>query len=337
MARARRIGWTILVGAGLVLAATPGWAVDPKLLPSNTELVFSVNIKQILESEVVKAQKEVVNQLKAALQNQIPGEDQAQKYLERMGLDPFRDLTAITVAHPGTKDPDALFIIIEGTFNPAKFAQAAEDAAKDNGDILRISRMGNVKVYEVTPPGEKRFFVSLLEDKAVVISPNQDTFNEVLGRAVGTKTGGLKTEIRDLLKTTNDKQSLSFVVTGGALARQAENAKIPNSEMVGPVLQAIEGISAAVTVSKNINFQLGIGSKDDATAKKLVASGNAGLLGLRIFVASKAKENEQFNPLVDVMNSLRVTASGNNTVLTGEVSYENLEKLIKNFNQLKQP
>ena len=41
-------------------------AVDPKYLPNDTEIVFSVNLKQILESPLLQGNKDAVAQGKAA-------------------------------------------------------------------------------------------------------------------------------------------------------------------------------------------------------------------------------------------------------------------------------
>jgi hypothetical protein len=324
----------LILGAAIACFAASVGAVEPKLLPNNTEIILTVNVKQILESEVVKGQQDLVKQVKAGLQSQIPAD--AHKYLEKIGIDPFKDIDSVTVAHPGSKDPDATVLIIEGAFNAQKFENTAEEAAKDNGEVLKISKVGNVKVYDVSPPGEKRVFLTLL-GKSLVITPSKEILNGTLARVAGDEKGKLKKQIGDLLSTTSDKQSLSFVITGPALSRLADNPKIPNGAQVAPVLQALDGVSGAITIAKNINFQFAVGSKDEATTKNMVAQGNAGLLGLRLLVAQKAKENEALMPLVEVMNSLRVSAKGVNTVLTGEVSYENLDKLLKTASQLKLP
>ena len=49
-------------------------------------------------------------------------------------------------------------------------------------------------------------------------------------------------------------------------------------------------------------------------------------------VAQKAKEDVKLLPLVDVLNTLRAEAKGSSLLLRAEVSVENIEKLIKNFN-----
>ena len=47
-----------VLGAGL--ASTR--AADPKYLPSDTEIVFTVNVKQILATELVKKNKDAIDQ-----------------------------------------------------------------------------------------------------------------------------------------------------------------------------------------------------------------------------------------------------------------------------------
>src|SRR5262245_58516414 len=89
-------------------------AADPKYFPPDTEIVFSINVKQILGSELLKANKDKLEQLKELIKSQLPGDAVAQKYLEKMGFDPFKDLTSVTIAMPPSKDPDAVFIIVQG-------------------------------------------------------------------------------------------------------------------------------------------------------------------------------------------------------------------------------
>src|SRR5262249_9069729 len=159
-------------------------------------------------------------------QGQVPGGDQARKYLEKMGIDPLKDIDTFTIVHPGTKnDLDDLLVVVEGSFNSEKFEATAEEAARENGEALRINKVNSVKVYEVTPPDQKRFFVSLLGGKAVVATSNQEIMNKAVARSVGVDQGKLKKQVSELLKTTtNAQQSMSLVITGTALARLAEKA-----------------------------------------------------------------------------------------------------------------
>ena len=310
--------------------ASPAGAVDPKLLPGDTEVVVTLNLKQMLDSEVAKQYKELLDQGRAFIEAELEKQkntNPALKYLEKAGFDLMRDLHSVTVASNGSKDVEAGFLVVEGKFNVAKINTVAEDAARENAELLKVTRMGSVNVIEFTPPGgEKRFYVALINDKTLVATASHDALKDAIS---GTPRKGLNANFKSLLKTTSSKQSFSFAASGVAIAKMLENAPIPNADAAMGMIKNIDGISAALTLGKDIQFQLGVNSKDEETAKQMVGMGNFGLLAARTAVANKAKEDEKFQPLVDIAKTLRITSEGNNVVLRGEVTLENLEKLIK--------
>ena len=57
--------------------------------------------------------------------------------------------------------------------------------------------------------------------------------------------------------------------------------------------------------------------------------GNFALLSVRGMAANKAKDDPNFQPLVDITKTLRITSEGSNVLFRGDISLENLEKLIK--------
>jgi len=319
--------------AGLALAvaafAVPVRAADLKYLPDDTEIILSLNFKQILDSDLVKSKKDVLAQVKQQVENNIPGE--ADKYLKAVGFDLFRDLVSITVAAPGKKDPEAFFVIMEGTFHPKKFYEAAAQAAKDHPDHLKITESGKFKVLEIQAEG-KTAYIAMINKTTILGCVQKERMTTALERAAGNGKASLKKSVKDLLKTVNAKQSISGVATGNALAKHLEDARIPNAEKIGPLLQGIEGFSGALTVGKDIQFQLGVGTKDEETAKNFAQQGNGGLIFVKLVVAQKAKEDKKLLPLVDVINTLRIEAQGSSLIVRAEVSVENIEKLIKNFN-----
>ena len=320
-----------LAGLALALAAFTGQvrAADLKYLPDDTEIILNLNLKQILDSDLVKAQKDILAQVKQQVENNIPGE--ADKYLKAVGFDLFRDLVSITVALPGKKDPDASFIIIEGTFHPTKFYDAAAQAAKDHPDHLKITKSGEFKVLEIQAEG-KTAYITMINKTTILGCAQKERMTTALERAAGNGKASLKKSVKDLLKTVNAKQSISGIATGNALAKHLEDAPVPNADKIGPALQGIEGLSGALTVGKDIQFQLGIGTKNEDTAKDFAQKVNGGLVFAKLILAQKAKEDMKFLPLVDVLNTLRAEAKNSALVVRAEISVENIEKLIKNFN-----
>jgi hypothetical protein len=306
-------------------------AIDVKLLPKDTELVFTVNLKQILESEIVKSQKEALDQVKAMFQQGVPGAEDATKYLKKAGFDPFKDLHSVTIAMPASKDPEAGFIIVEGKFSPEMVQAAAEEAAKDQGDIIKVTWAGKQTIYEIAPPGEKKVYATLLEGRALLAASSKEGLSDALARAAGTKKSEIKKEIKELLETTNNKQSISFVATGNAINKLIEDAPIPNGNQFGPLLQQVSGMSGAITINKDISFQLGVGAGDEESAKKMAQGARFGLVFANALVQQKVKEDEKLAPVMDIMKTLKVTSQGNSVLLRGEVTMEVIMKLKDNF------
>jgi hypothetical protein len=306
-------------------------AVDIKLLPKDTEVVFTVNFKQILESELVNSQKESLEQVKAMFKQGVPGAEDATKYLKKAGLDPFKDLHSITVAMPASKDPEAGFIIVTGTFNTEKIQAAAEEAIKTEGDAIKITRAGTQVVYEVSPPGEKKLFVTFVGGRSLLASSTKDGLADAMARAAGNKQSEIKKELKTLLEGTSDQQSLSLVATGNAITKLMEDAPIPNGQQFGPLLQQITGMTGSVTIKKDIHFELGIGAGDEENAKKMAQGANFGLFAAKALVQQKVKEDEKLEPVNEIMNTLKVTSQGSNVVLRGEVTMKVIMKLKENF------
>lgn len=318
----RRFCLAAFVAAGLMVSSQAIKAVDARLLPANTEIVITFNLKQILNSDLAKQNGEVLKQLRAAM-DQAPNGDEVSKYLKMMGFDPFEDLHSISIAHPGSQDPKDLFVIIEGAFDAKKFAATAKTAQENYPNEFKIGTIGNTSYYELTVSGEVGY-VALI-GKSIVISAQKESLEGAIKRANGTVVAADK--IRDLLKTTNDKQSFSFAITGAAINRLAENA--PPGVQVPNQLADVRGITAAITLTKEIEFMLGVGVKDAKTAKDFENTGTFALAAAKLMVNQQAQQNPDLVVVSDIMRTLRLSSNGANVMATGSITKENLEKLIK--------
>src|SRR5579884_3882551 len=95
----------------ILLGAVPGRASElDAYLPEDSESVLNVNVRQILDSPLIK--KHVLEHAQEALR----GEDQVQDILKDLGFDPFKDLDRVIIAAPGGTDKDRGLIIAHGRF-----------------------------------------------------------------------------------------------------------------------------------------------------------------------------------------------------------------------------
>jgi hypothetical protein len=327
-----RPAWLAALGLAALVIAAPARAQEShKYLPNDAEMIATLNFTQILESELAKTHKEQVDMLKGLLDNAIQNNEQARKYLESLGFDPFRHFQRITVAAAASIDPEKGLAIIEGKFDPEKFQKTAEKAAQENGDVIKVIRLGNHKVWEINVPAQdKTLYVSLPSKSVLLASVGKDMMKDALSRSASAAEPELKKEVAELLKTTKPDQSLSFVATGNALSKLAAESKAPQAAMAIPILKTMVGVSAAITARKNIEFQVGIGTSDKKAADALSGQASTLILFGQGMVAQRAKDDPKLAPALEVMKTLRTTVEGTTVLIRGEVSAAVLDKALKN-------
>src|SRR5260370_12239021 len=162
-----RPGW---LGCLLLVAfmAPPARAGDiDKYLPEDTETVVTLNVRQLLDSAIVK--KYGLEPAKEALKSA----DEVADVLKDLGFDPFNDLDQIIIAGPGGNEQDKGLVIGHGKFDLAKFKAKAEEAAKDNADIVKIHKSGTNQIYEVKIEAdqENTLFVALTSKDTILATP----------------------------------------------------------------------------------------------------------------------------------------------------------------------
>jgi hypothetical protein len=334
---ARRFCIAAVCTVGLLLGTSAAQAQQTKLLPNDTEMIVTFNLQQILKSEVLKTdQAKLLIGLAKGKISEALDENPLGKYLKTAEFDLFKDLHIITFAVPGGRNPEDGFIILEGTFDAEKIEAAATEASKEAGGGLKVIRLGNTKAFEITRNGEKTMYVGIVNKKTMIVCAAKADFTEAVARLNGSKTTNFKSAVfKNLLETINNKQSISFVATSAMLLKLAEKAPEgaggDQAKQAMAFLKQMDGFSAAVTIEKNIDFQLGVNTMDADTAKKYAGLGELLIGAAKLKIAEQAKKDEKFLPAMEILNTLRITSQGSNLVFRGQITFETLEKLMQNL------
>ena len=337
MARHRLVLLAVLALVPLPAAAARA-AEGRKYLPGDVELIASFNLQQVLQSDLVAHHKDKVEAIKGMLNNFLQNNEEAKKYYEELGLNPFRDFNVITVAAPASLDPEKGLVIVDGKFSPERFHKTAQQAAKDYGEVLKISRIGSHEVYQVNAPGhDKPVFLTLATSSILLAAHSKD----VLETALSQKEPDLKKEVRELLKTTSDEQSFNIVATGKAISNAAEKAAEhnpdPNSKKIAdaaaPVLKTLAGFTAAITVNKNVDFQIGIGTKEKNAAEVLAKQINGLIMFGKGMVGQGAQQDPKAQAAFEVMQTLQVSTENTTVLVRGEVPAAVVERAINKSGQ----
>jgi hypothetical protein len=309
-------------------AATPSRAADvDRFLPDDTEIVVTLNVRQLLDSELFR--KYALEKARDALKENSDVED----VLKDLGFDPFKDLDQVIVASPTGGESDRGLLIVHGRFDLAKFKAKGDEAAKDHPDVLKIHKVpdglgGRQLVYEVLTPGpngqEMSVFVALAGKDTLLASPGKDYVVDALKKAAPRNKATLKDkELQTLLEQMNPKQSLSIVASGSALAK----AQLPDE--VKDALEKVQSLGGGVTVEDGIKLELAVGARDADAAKELHKKISDGLKQALILATAVAAANDDLNPLLDVAKSVKVGVKDKVLTIKAMIDADVIEKAIK--------
>jgi hypothetical protein len=96
-------------------------------------------------------------------------------------------------------------------------------------------------------------------------------------------------------------------------------------------LKQMEGFSTAVTIDKDIDFQLGVNTMDNETATKYAGLGNILMGAAKLKVAEQAKKDAKFAAAVEVLNTIQIEAKSSNLLIRGQITFDTLQKIMQNI------
>jgi hypothetical protein len=240
----------------------------------------------------------------------------AQKILDEIGFDPFQDVETVTIAID--ESPNKPLILVQGKFDMAKIQTKAESAAKENSDVLTIGKAGGHTIYEVKAPEQNEtMYVGLVDGTTVAASPNKDYVVEVLDKKDGKKKAEMKKELKALLAKADSKQTISIVSLGGPLAATGQ-----------PTAAKVASIVGGINISDEVKVELVLNTKNADDAKSLEGELKDGIDQVKALVDLTANQNKDLKPLVEAVDTLKVSSQGTAVKINGELTKEVIKKLM---------
>jgi hypothetical protein len=312
----RKLSGLLLIASLGIMTATGRAADNDKLLPNDTKAVLTINVKQMLDSPLFKKLDD-----KAKIKALLKKRPEVTQLVDSFGLDVTKDIDQVVVALTGAGKGEESVMMIRGTFDRAKL----EAVAKDEKFGVKIIKEGNYTLYEKADKKGEPVYGAIVDNSILAVSQNKSFVVDVLDKNAGKKTTALKKDFADLLAKADAKLSVSIVALpqglGGAQAAE-----------VG--LDKLKTLIGGVKIADDIKVTLSLVAKDENNAKdaaKLLDDGLAQAKALAGFVAGQKKE---LAPLLDVLDSFKIEAKGSDVSLKGEVSKDNIDKLLEAIPQL---
>jgi len=313
-----------LAAAVVVLAAGPMVrAAEPdKLLPTDSEFVLSVNVKQIVDSEIVK--KYALEQIKQALQ----GAD-AKKFLTDLGLDPLKDVDRFIVGGSGKDASDAkALMILHGKFDPDKLFKAAEAQTKKDPDHFSLVKDGKDVMFKYQPETGNPVYGTAVDETTVIAGTDKKMITTAL--AAGGKKPAVSKDLAALLSKMDDKASLWLV---GVTKDKLNNAKFPKGGGAPPGLQEqvqkMETVALVVRITADISLEVTLGMPNGDSADEFSKMIDDLLQQAKGALPFLAAMNPQLKPLVEVVKTLKSTTKDKAVIVTGKMPGSAIGELLK--------
>jgi hypothetical protein len=300
-------------------AQTPGQAANgyEKYLPDDTSGVITINVRQLLDSELGK---------KAGLDKALNCDD-CQKTLQALNFDPMKDVERVVIASGAAGDTQ---VVIQGKFDAAKLGDHFEAAAKQHKDDVKVHKTADGKIYEATnldrfakqlPPQaaliigdlkDKSIFLAIPDRGNVVLSPSKDLVTAALAKAAGTKTTKLTNkDLATLLAQVNPKQSLAV-----ALPAPADEKKI-------------KSITGGITVTGDVKVDFTVTATDADAAKEIDTAIDGQLQQVKALVDLAVLQQKELAPAAGLVAGIKHDAKDSTVGVKSDIKGETLEKLAK--------
>lgn len=300
--------------------------VDP-LLPADTMNVVKLNVKQILESEIIK--KYALAQLKQALE----GKDAAEK-LKELGLDPLKDIESLTAGfwNPGDdpKDTHGL-MVLRGKFDAEKLFAAVEKAIAKDGDKMSIVKEGDVKLIKIVVDNmPEPVYATMANDKTIIVATEKKlVLNAIKIADDKNAKPAVKSELAELVKGMDEKASLAFVgLATGKVGDIPPNPIFDDVEKLKKQLENVVSSGMTLRVGTDISMEFTLAMKNKEAADDFGETVKELLEKARTFLPLIAMGQPNAKPLVDdVKKNLKSSVETKNVKMSVKITGDAIGKM----------
>ncbi len=311
--------WRNLAGTavltGLLFVALGRTAELDPLVPSGAKGVLKLDIKQVLDSALVK--KYALPDLQGLMQ--MP---QAQQYITATGLDPLKDLDSVTITAAGARNPPQVLIVVRGRFDAAKInAALAEQAKKD--PQLKISKEGKLTIWELPNKEQHPLFGTIASPGAMVLSTDKDYLVKSIADEGKTKPSA---ELVTAAGKVPAKESIwgAFLVTPEIKSLTESNPKVKK------YVDSLKSVTGGLSVTDVLQFQLQGHATSPEAANEIKTALESLKPLLQGVAAMLGKGNEQNTAVFrDLIDAIKISTRESTIAIDLKVNEDLLGKIRK--------
>jgi hypothetical protein len=324
MLQSFRWGWVIAFAA-LGASASPSCAAEfEKFLPKETDMVMSLNLRQMIDSPIGK--KYAADLVKSMLTNN----KQIQQTLNSLGLDPLTDFRRIStgIGLDDLSNPKAV-VVVEGKFDDKKINGMLDQLAKNEPEKFSMEKAAGRTIFKIAAPDlPLPMYGAAIDANLMIFSPVKELVGAAFVAQAAQKDSPkpeIKKELADLLAKADPKASFFLVAhTKGKL----DSVPLPDAEMK-KLIEQIHSIAAELKVEQDVQLELSIGAAGADEAKKVRDIVAGGIDFMKIQVKLAVGQQPELQPLVNVINTMTAIQKEKQVIVAGKLTGEELEKMLK--------
>jgi hypothetical protein len=310
---------------GTAFTATGSAAdIDP-FWPSDSKQVMRLNIKQVLESDLIK--KYALAQLKQAMEGQ-----DAQKTLKALGLDPLKDIESVSAGFWGDNPQDMHgLMVLRGKFDGQKLFAAIEKEAAKNGDKVSIVKEGDTQLVKIVVDQiPEPVYGTLANDTTILVGTDKKLVLTGVKVADKKETNKLDAALSDLVKAADEKASMYFVgLSSGKVGDIPPNPLIEDAEKLKKQMEALKSSSMTLRVTGDVSMEFLMSMKDKDAATDFGDSINDMLNKAKAFMPFITQQAPQAKAIVDdLKKSLKSSVDDKNIKMTVKLSGDAIGKAV---------
>lgn len=305
-----------------VSSASTSRAADlGKLFPKETDIVVTLNVRQVLDSPAVK------NNALDLIKTSLSSSKEAQQAIKALGLDPLHDFNRVSIGIglENLAQPKAV-VILEGKFDVKKITETLDSLVKGEPAQYGVEKVSGKSIWKLTTPNQPYpMFAAPIDGNLVVVATNKENVVAAFDSVNETAKPRISKELAVLLSKRTDQSSLFMAAhTKGKL----NSIPLADNDMK-KIIDQVHSITADLKVATDLNLELTIGTGDLDEAKKMkdLVEGGIDLAKIQAKVALAAQPELQ--PLLDFFNSMSAARTDKMVVVSGKLRGDAIEKLFK--------
>jgi hypothetical protein len=312
-------GMTAVVCLSLVMAHGAVAADLESGLPKDTDLVISLNVRQILESPVIKAHASDL------IRTTLSSNKEVDEAIKALGLDPLADFNRVSVGInlDNFNNPRAL-VLIDGKFDANKIARLMDDLIKKDPKKFGAEKASGRTIYRLGV-GNQNVFAATLEGKTIVLGTAREYVVRASDAAKGARKPEIRKELADLLARADPKASIYLA---GYVKGRLGAVPLPDADLK-KMIEQVETITGEVRLGKDLQAVVTLTTANAKVAKEVQTLAESAISLYRLQLKLALSDQPELRPLVDLASSIKAVQKDRQIVITGNLAGDAIEKLLK--------